>query len=859
MRPLKYPCLSVFLLFFSGLLVAAQLELDEDQGLTGFGLALRRLPTVGSLLYITAHPDDENNAVLARVSRGQGIRTALLSLTRGDGGQNEIGPELFEALGVLRTQELMRVHRFDAAHQFFTRAYEFGYSYSVEETLEKWGEDVLRDVVRVIRQFRPDVVLSLNPQGTGGGQHHQASARLAEMAFVLASDPSQFPQQLADGLRIWRPSRLFQTSGVGMGTENRDSIPEPVVSIEVGAYDELLGESYAEFGARARTSHRCQGMNALAQPGFRTANFWLEKGNGNLGEGTDFFQGLDFSLGRVALYDPELYSGLERLQDLIQRVQEDFEGSRLEKAVAGVMEGLALVRDLSMETKNAEARFLLEAKEIDFVRAAKKGHFIYLGAFVYKTIDGSVVPGEEVSVQVRFLSRSKSPASLTSVQLVPSGDWKVSRLNRLGDNNEFRATVPLTASYTQPYWYRSDSFSNLFSVKKGFTGLEASIPAVLKARVKFVSKGVEASLEVPVQYRWFDQKVGHERRMDLQVVPEISISLMPSSRIFIPGITKEKTFQASVVNNRPGRLQTRVELIAPRGWKVNPQAQDLSFRHEGESHALAFLVKPPVDLAPGTYQIDARASVEGRIYSQGYEAINYHHIETRHVYRPARSLARVFKVKVAPIRVGYVVGVGDQVPGCIEDLGLEVTFLDAEDLASGDLANFDVIVTGVRAYLNRRDLRDSNHRILEYVYQGGHLIVQYNKYEFNQNQYGPYPAKISRPHDRVTDENSSVRILEPNDPLLNWPNVISEADWEGWIQERGLYFLGEWDAAYKPLLELQDPFPNNSEAKQGSLVVAKYGKGTYIYTGLGFFRQLPAGVSGAIRLWANLLSLGKAP
>ncbi len=844
---------------FSLLLAATPLELEEEQGLTGFGLALRRLPTTGSLLYITAHPDDENNAVLAKVSRGLGIRTALLSLTRGDGGQNEIGPELFEALGVLRTQELMRVHRFDGASQYFTRAYEFGYSFSVEETLERWGEEVLRDVVRVIREFRPDVIVTLNPRGAGGGQHHQASARLAAQAFELAADPSRFPEQLEEGLRTWRPSRLFQAPGVGWVWGDGRSAPGRTAAIDVGSYDPLLGESYAEFGARARSSHRCQGMNILPEPGSRTAYYRLVRGDAKLGDGTGFFGGLDISLGRLARHDPELADGLERLQKLIRQIQNDYAESRIEQSASGVMRSLALVRELAAETGDAEARFLLRAKEEDFLAAAQKGNFIYLDALVLRNRDGRVNPGEEVSVQVRFLSRSGNPARLRSAQLSGTGDWNVRSLGRSGPAREFRVTVPSGASYTQPYWYRHHAQVDLFSVRDGFSGVEAVSPPALKARVTYVSDGFEADMEVPVRYRWFDPVIGGERRRELQVVPEVTLALQPEVRIFVPGATQRKTFHVRVENERPGSLDTRVELLAPEGWRVHPRTRDLPFRREGETAAVTFEVEPPAALKPGSYRIRAQARVGARTYSQGYQSIAYHHVETRHLYRQARSLVQAFDVKVAPVRVGYVMGVGDQVPAAIEDLGLEITSLDASDMADGDLSRFDVIVTGVRAYLNRADLRSNNHRLLEYVHRGGHLVVQYNKYEFNREQYGPYPARIHRPHDRVTDETSPVRVLEPDHPVLNWPNTITDADWEGWVQERGLYFLGEWDPAYRPLLELRDPFPYNPEAKRGALVVASYGEGTYVYTGLGFFRQLPAGVPGAFRLWANLLSLGKSP
>ncbi len=844
---------------FSLLLAATPPELEEDQGLTGFGLALRRLPTTGSLLYITAHPDDENNAVLAKVSRGLGIRTALLSLTRGDGGQNEIGPELFEALGVLRTQELMRVHRFDGASQYFTRAYGFGYSFSVEETLERWGEEVLRDVVRVIREFRPDVIVTLNPRGAGGGQHHQASARLAAQAFELAADPSRFPEQLEEGLRTWRSSRLYQAPGVGWAWGDGRSQAGRTAAIEVGGYDPLLGESYAEFGARARSSHRCQGMNILPEPGPRTAYYRLVKGNAELGDGAGFFSGLDVSLGRVAEHDPELAGGLERFQKLIRQIRDDYTESRMEQSASGVMQGLALVRELAAEAGDPEARFLLRAKKEDFLAAAQKGNFIYLDALVLRNRDGRVNPGEEVSVQVRFLSRSGNPARLRSAQLSGTGDWNVRSLGRSGPAREFRVTVPSGASYTQPYWYRHDAQVDLFSVRDGFSGVEAVSPPALKARVTYVSDGVEADMEVPVRYRWFDPVIGGERRRELQVVPEVTLALQPEVRIFVPGAAQGKSFHVRVENQRPGRLDTRVELLAPEGWQVHPRTRDLTFGREGETAAVTFEVEAPADLKPGSYRIQARARVGAKTYSQGYRSIDYHHVETRHLYRQARSLVQAFDVKVAPVRVGYVMGVGDQVPAAIEDLGLELASLDASDLAEGDLSRFDVIVTGVRAYLNRADLRSSNHRLLEYVRQGGHLVVQYNKYEFNREEYGPYPARIHRPHDRITDETSPVRVLEPDHPVLNWPNRITDADWEGWVQERGLYFLGEWDPAYRPLLELRDPFPYNPEAKRGALVVAVYGKGTYVYTGLGFFRQLPAGVPGAFRLWANLLSLGKSP
>ncbi len=843
---------------------------QEDQGVTGFGLALRKLGTVGCVLYVTAHPDDENNALLVKLSRGQGFRTGLLTLTRGDGGQNEIGPELFEALGVLRTQELMTVHRYDGAEQFFTRAFEFGYSFSVEETLEKWGEEeILGDMVRVIRSFRPQVVISLSPEGTGGGQHHQTSARLTAKAFRLAGDPESFPDQLGEELRPWQPKRLFQTSLPG---QKKSKEPSEVVTVEVdlGTYDPLLGESYAEFGARARGNHRCQGMNVLPDPAPSTATLLLaDQVLDSKPKGESLFEDLDLTLHSISSYDSRLKDGLRRLAELVSKSQEAYRHSNYSGATKTLSKGLDLVRRLKGSTEHPEARFLLESKQSDFVLALEKGHFLYFDAILVDKRDGNLVPGEEFEVASRFRTPEGSSLSVDWIYFLQNS--RVLGLStRIKDSQvssrsvRVKMTVPRDSEPTQPYWYRSDPSIDRFSTRESFQGTEAVSPPFLKARLEFRSGDVPLAVERPVRYRWFDAAVGRARESEIQIVPELSVVLQPAVRVVALGKTREKEFQVTVRNNRPGKIKARVFLETPTGWESHPLMHELEFNQENESIPVIFRVRVPEGLEPGEYSVGARAvgtrTRSGRkTYDLGYQIIDYHHIQTRHVYRPALAVVKAFPLNLPRLKVGYVSGVGDEVGKATEELGLEVTYLDRESLATGDLGAFDVIVTGVRAYLNRDDLRAFNHRLLQYVNDGGHLVVQYNKYEFNQAQYGPYPSKIDRPHDRVTDEDSLVRILVPDHPVFVSPNKLKREDWRGWVQERGLYFWGEWDGHYQPLLELRDPWPYNNEAKRGSLLIARYGKGTYVYTGLSFFRQLPAGVPGAFRLWVNLLSLGQAP
>ncbi|HSR52276.1 MAG TPA: PIG-L family deacetylase [Acidobacteriota bacterium] len=840
--------------------VSAQLEpLPEDEGVTGLGLALRKLGVTGSALYITAHPDDENNPVLVRLGRGDGLRTGLLTLTRGDGGQNEIGDELFQAIGVLRSEELLAIHRFDGARQFFSRAIDFGYSFSVEETFQKWGrEEILEDAVRVIRTFRPTVILTLNPGGEGGGQHHQASARLALEAFRAAGDPDRFPEQIGrEGLSPWQPLRLFQSFRRRV-EDFKDGAP-PVYTIETGTYDPLLGETWAEFGIRARTRHRCQGMNMLTRPGpFRSQYVVGDSADESETprQGQDFYVGLDTGLSAIAAYDGGLGPALDALQASITEARRAYRASDYAGVSRILMQALRQVREARQSTHNEQARFLLREEETDLLDAAQKSHFLDFDALADETADGAVTASETFEVDLHYYDRSGRMEDIRLSLSAPQG-WQLERIDERDGLVSYKVTAAPQAEISQPYWYRDSPQVERYAVRGRFKGMLPFAPPPLMARLEYRSQGVEAWVEREVHFRWYGADAGQERRMEVKVVPALALSLEPEISIVPLGSGKEQEIEVTVHNNRPGGNEAEIELQAPEGWTVEPRSRQLSFSFENERVTASFTVRPAA-AAQGRYTVQARARSGGDVFEQGYRVISYPHVQTRHLYHAAAAEVQVLDVQLPEnLEVGYVMGVGDDVAEATEQLGARLTLLDRDALAVGDLDRFDVIVTGVRAYLNRPDLVANNQRLLDYVRRGGHLVVQWNKYEFMRAQFTPYPVKIDRPTDRISVEEAPVKVLEPLHPLFNFPNSIGPDDWAGWVQERATYMLGQWEKPFTPLIEMEDPVPYNAGPKLGGLLVAPYGEGTYLHAGLAFFRQLPAGVPGAYRLWANILSLGR--
>jgi len=873
--------------------------LDMQQGRVALGLALRHLNNTGIFMHTTAHPDDENNGLLVMLNRGLGYRTILATATRGNGGQNEIGPEIFEALGILRTEELAAIHRFDSAEQYFTRAVDFGYSFSVDETFERWGrEEIVADYVRLIRTTRPDVILSLHPDGAGGGQHHQASAVISREAFDRAGDPTQFPEQLEEGLRPWRPAKFFVPVGrFGGGTDV--PVDGPVASMELATYDPLLGRTYAEIGSEARSMHKCQGMGQLLLlPSPFVASFQLVGGSVQGGDAS-LFAGIDTSvrgLARFAGSRPPgaLTQGLEAIESSVVAARRAFDLGEDNAVLQPLVEGVNLVRAVRASLRavsiddagRREIEFRLLQKEREFQQAAVLASGLRVEALAD---DGVVVPGQTVEVSVTIANRGNADVNVRRVNFDGFSVDPACELRRVERGPGFggrgrapvaqgpavstlstnqvascapRLSIPADARISEPYWHRDrEAGRYTFDTTAPFGLPYRPTSFYVQVGLTFGRSTEEIYYGLPVQYRYEGDIFSGEKRSELLVVPALSVrvspevAIMPTSAIdeTSQGADRQREIRVAVTNTGKGATQGVVALDVPSGWTVTPERTEVSLAREDEFETVRFQVQPAPEAEPGGHEIRATVSVGGSEFSRGFQVIEYPHIRRQHIYYPAETMFKVIDVQIDPdLVVGYVMGVGDEVPAAIAQLGAAVEMLDADDLAWGELSRFDTIVTGVRAYERRGDLRANNDRLIDYVRNGGRLIVQYNKFEFNAAQYGPYAAKVSS--NRVTSERAPVTILEPSDQILTRPNAITDETWSGWVQERGLYFMGERDSRYRDLISLEDEFPNNLGEKRGALIAANYGKGRWIYVGLGLWRELPAGVDGAYQLLANLVS-----
>jgi LmbE family N-acetylglucosaminyl deacetylase len=860
-----------------------------DEGALGLAFALRKLPTTGSFLMITAHPDDEDNPLFVMLSRGRGHRTGLLSLTRGGGGQNEIGSELFEALGILRTEELMSMHRYDGARQFFSRAYDFGYSFDVGETLDKWGkEEILKDVVRVIRTFRPEVITTLPRTGTGGGQHHQAAGLIAEEAFRAAADPARFPEQIAEGLRPWQAKKIYERyRWGGSGTSTEDD-PSQILKMQTGLFDPLLGRTYFQVGMQERAYHQCQGMGQLIPlPGER-ASEWMKVDavvDTNSPE-TDLFDGIDTTLFAIEAYAQGQKGEVSSLHDDLEAIQGHIEASLAayhpgfpQRSAPSLARGLAAVRDLASkivssgleESSKFQILFLLDHKEEDFMDALRLAHQFSLEVLVD---DGMVIPGQQFELVATLANGGPDPIEEQAIHIDAPPGWVIESTQETSQqippagvvSHSFNVRVPQGAELTQPYWRRNPNLDRYEVLNQEDPTAPWSPPAV-GVRVAYESNGTASTLHSAARYRYAGPWVGGEQRHELMVVPAVSLTAHPGISIIpLDQASQGREVRVIALNNNPEPHSGRIELEVPPGWEVVPREAPVSFTHEAQSITTKFVVTAPPGISTGEFEIRAVGYFQGQTYQQGYQVIDYHHIQRRLWYTPSTIQVKTLDVKVrSDLSIAYIMGVGDRVPEALQQLGVDFKFLSEDDLAFGDLQQYDVIVTGVRAYLNREDLKAYNSRLLDWVKEGGTMIVQYNKYEFNEvvegpdgrrqmkdSPYAPYPAQVGS--GRVTDENAPIE--EVAHPVFNTPNRITASDWDNWVQERGLYFMGKKDSNYRDLILTHDTFPYNQGTKLGSLVETEYGQGRWIYVGLGLWRQLPAGVPGAYRILANLLSLG---
>jgi LmbE family N-acetylglucosaminyl deacetylase len=849
------------------------------------GLALRQLATIGSLMMTTAHPDDENNALLARYKFQQGMRTTLVTATRGNGGQNEIGPEIFESLAVLRTEELLAAHRVDGAEQYFARAVDFGFSFSRDETFERWHRDkILEDYVYWIRKIRPDVIVGFVwDHNEGGGQHHQASSNISAEAFRAAADATKFPAQIAAGLKPWQASKFYYTGGFG----GPDKVPaESLCRVDGNQFDPLIGRTYNELGSEARSMHMCQGMPQLySMPGPQPRSYVLEDTvltGARADQNKDLFAGVDTSLRSLARFgkggSPALGLAIEALEGQVRNAQIAFDSKGVAGARAALPQVLTTVRALRTQLVNmhpdADARdevdFRLEQKE----RQAEEAMRLAAGLRVdLLADDGLVVGGQSTRLALRAYVGAGDGVAVKAVEFTGfEGAGACAAAPIEGQRPylcEATLTVPATAKLTTAYWKRlPDRDYYDFDPEAPF-GLPFE-PTPFTARVTLTIGGIDQVVTYPVNFRHEGNVFSGEKRQELLVVPGLAVKL-GADVVAFPRGGQTRDLSVTVTNHGKVGGSAAVTLRLPSGWTAAPASENVTFAREDEARQVRFAITPPAGTKPGRYDVKAVATRDGQSFEKGYEAIEYPHIRRRHLVADAAGSLKVLDLEpVTGVTVGYIMGVGDQVPPALAQLGAAVELLTPEQLASADLSRYTVVMTGVRAYERRSDLRAYNQRLLDYAAKGGTVIVQYNKFEFNEAQYGPYPGMVGRASatagpfgrftaDRVTDETAPVTVLVPAHPVFNTPNRIGAAEWNGWVQERGLYFFGTAaaDKRYVDLIEMTDPFPNNPGPKRGALVEASVGKGRWVYLGLNLWRQLPAGTDGAYALMANLLSLGK--
>jgi len=804
----------------------------DDSGKTPALLQeLRAFATTGSVLHVGAHPDDENTELIAWLSLGRGYRTAYLSLTRGDGGQNELGKDFDEKLGVLRTQELLAARRLDHGRQFFTRAIDFGFSKSPDETLKFWDRDaVLGDVVRVIRTFRPDVIVTRFPipPGSGGHGHHTASAILAVEAFQLAGDPNAYPDQIREGLAPWQPKRVlwnsFRFGNIGPGPLNN-----PVIQQDIGGRDPVSGEEFGTIAARSRAMHQTQGLAGAvnrARTGPNEQGFMILAGDAPT---SDLMDGIDTTWARVP--------GGAGIDVAIKAAIAAFKADDPAASVPALLE---IHRQLAALPTDP----LIADKRVELDRIIQS----CLGLEVETTVDrAEVVPGEKL----RFTTTTRlARASGAISHLNPTGQPSALQPGQ-PDSHTVEMTVPATLPLSQPYWLREEGAAGIARVSDPKLIGRPESPPTITLRQEFAIGSERIFVDAEPMYVTRDAQGEHRRRLD--VIPPVSLTLNSDIYLVAPGATKQVTVAVTAAR---AHSHGRLEIEAPAGWSISTGPQDFRLPNVGDKAAFTFTVTAPA--SGGSGRLSAVAEVDGRRYSTQRIELNYAHLPPQLLQPPARARLASFPLGTKGATIGYLPGAGDSVAECIEQMGYVVHRLTGGDLTPEKLKGLDAVVIGVRAFNERTDLKDAFPGLLAWVEQGGTVIAQYNRPNGLQaTVLGPYPLSIEGPAPalRVTDETAPVTLLTPDHSAVNSPNKIDLADFDGWVQERGAYFASKWDEEhYTSLFAMNDP---GEAPLKGGLLIARHGKGHYVYTGVGFFRQLPAGVPGAYRLFANLLALGK--
>jgi LmbE family N-acetylglucosaminyl deacetylase len=871
--------------------------LPQDQGMPGLRLELLRLSTIARLMQVVAHPDDEDGGMLTLEARGRGVSTLLMTLNRGEGGQNKIGSNLSDVLGVLRAEELLASDEYYGIQERFSRVADFGFSKSPEETFQKWGghDTALADLVRVIRTFRPDVLVArFSGTERDGHGHHQASSILAKEAFRAAADPRRFPEQIAQGLKPWQAKKFYIGNVCGFGAM---TCPDADWTLKLNTGDKSadLGMGYVQFAMQGLRHQMSQGAaNWTIDPGdrftfYRLVDSVLPSTVGKNGHEKSFFDGIDIKwpglageLGAKEKKVPGLREKLAGIGAQVERASEAAKSDHISEVEAPLLKVAAALAQVKDEVQRSPLSSAAKLDLLTTIAEKQEQAETALNLALHLTLDTNVTevenigasrkqdavttvsPGQEFMIAVTFHNGSKQALLIDHIKLeVPegwntlSGKTKPETVKAGEDlHANFRLRVPKDTAYTRPYWHRDNP--DIESVNHIDDEKYATLPfppPALRARVEYTVGGTSGARTrngiTTAVVTHFKDNSGKEIARPLAIVPAFSVMLEPGTQVISTHNGSTSTVAVGVTSDLSRDVRGVLRLELPAGWRAEPAQLAVELKAHGEKQDFQFKVFP-AGLQEGRVTVRAVLESEGEKYSEGYTQVAREDLGSFYYYQPARQRVSIVDVQTPhDLKVGYIMGAGDDIPTVLQQVGMDVTMIPAEKLASEDLSKYGTIVLGIRAYDTQKDVATNNQKLLDFVSAGGTLVVQYNTSvgDFNAGKFTPYPAELSRA--RVSVEEAPVEILSPDDSVFHSPNTITARDFDGWVQERGLYFMDKWDEHFKPLLSCHDP---GEDAQKGGLLRAQYGKGTYIYAAYAFFRQLPAGVPGAVRLYVNLLS-----
>ena len=819
-----------FIIYLSIISIAGVAQ--HQPGSSEIKLKLRKLNFLGSVLYVAAHPDDENTRAIAYLASDRLATTAYLSMTRGDGGQNLIGPEIRDLLGLIRTQELLAARRIDGGEQFFTRANDFGFSKNYQETFEIWNKDeILSDVVRVIRSFKPDVILTrFPPDERAGHGHHTASAMLAQEAFDLSNNATVYPDQVKE-FGTWKVSALYTNTGRWWNQTINESTPG-ILTMNVGTYNTLLGKSYSEIAAESRTQHKSQGFGSAGLRGNAPEFFEFVKGDR---AEKDVFEKINTTWSKI--------KGGEKVKVLVDKAVIEFNDENPSASIPMLLQ----IRKEIMALENSvwRSRKLKETEQL--IRDCA-------GLFMEATANHFwASPGQKVTMKLEVINRSGASVILDKIQnesLALDSSFSLPLKNNSLITFKSTKNIFNDKPYSSPYWLKEKHSQGLFTVNdKSLIGKPENDPAIL-ININFSVQGESMSFQVPLIYKWTDPVKGELSR-PFEVVPPLFINF--SQPVYVFADASSKKINVLVKSASSASRKGSLKLDLPAGWRTEPSFFDFEMKQQGEEQTFTFMVFPGQQELDGN--MNAIVESEGKKFSNSLLTIQYDHIPVQTLLPLSQAKVVRMNLKKEGSVIGYIRGAGDDIPGSLRNLGYEVWEMKNEEVTAANLKKVDAVVLGVRALNTNERIRFFMPDLLNYVKEGGTMIVQYNTnndLEIDTDKFSPFPITLSR--ERVTEENSEVRLIKPEHPVLNFPNKISTKDFEGWVQERGLYYPSAWGEQFEAILSMND---KGEPARQGSLLVAKYGEGHYVYTGLSFFRELPEGVSGAYKLFTNMVSLGK--